>query len=295
MKKYNIGLDIGTTSVGWAVVEDGTQNIMKKSDKALWGVRLFESADTAAGRRVARSTRRRYDRRRERIRLLQKEFKNEICKVDANFFEKLNQSKYHESDKLNKTILLTAEEKRQIREYKRNDSNKTIYHLRKKLIDDPSKEDIRLVYLAIHHIIKYRGNFLHKGNFNVNNLDILGKLKEVFSNLSEEANELSISEDVLNQIDYNELESIIMDESKNDIKVNLKAILNGVTENKKFASEFGKMIVGNKFVIKDLLMIESDSKLSISFDGTEENARVYKFVIDPKNYTLEEAPQTQAN
>ena len=269
MKKYNIGLDIGTTSVGGAVVEDGTQNIMKKSDKALWGVRLFESADTAAGRRVARSTRRRYDRRRERIRLLQKEFKNEICKVDANFFEKLNQSKYHESDKLNKTILLTAEEKRQIREYKRNDSNKTIYHLRKKLIDDPSKEDIRLVYLAIHHIIKYRGNFLHKGNFNVNNLDILGKLKEVFSNLSEEANELSISEDVLNQIDYNELESIIMDESKNDIKVNLKTILNGVTENKKFASEFGKMIVGNKFVIKDLLMIESDSKLSISFDGTD--------------------------
>lgn len=36
-------------------------------------------------------------------------------------------------------------------------------------------------------------------------------------------------------------------------------------------------------------------RVKISFDGTEENARVYKFVIDPKNYTLEEAPQTQAN
>ena len=41
MKKYNIGLDIGTTSVGWAVVEDGTQKIMRKGKKALWGVRLF--------------------------------------------------------------------------------------------------------------------------------------------------------------------------------------------------------------------------------------------------------------
>ena len=30
MKKYNIGLDIGTSSVGWAVVEADTQKIIKK-------------------------------------------------------------------------------------------------------------------------------------------------------------------------------------------------------------------------------------------------------------------------
>lgn len=30
--------------------------------------------------------------------------------------------------------------------------------------------------------------------------------------------------------------------------------------------------------------------LSISFDGTEENERTYKFVIDPDNYTLADAP-----
>ena len=29
-KKYNIGLDIGTTSVGWAVVEADTQKIIRK-------------------------------------------------------------------------------------------------------------------------------------------------------------------------------------------------------------------------------------------------------------------------
>ena len=68
-KKYNIGLDIGTTSVGWAVVEDGNQKIMRKGSKALWGVRLFEEAKTAAERRNFRSTRRRYDRRRNRIKL----------------------------------------------------------------------------------------------------------------------------------------------------------------------------------------------------------------------------------
>ena len=69
-KKYNIGLDIGTTSVGWAVVESETQKILRKGKgnnrKALWGVRLFEEASTAEGRRGFRSTRRRYDRRRNR-------------------------------------------------------------------------------------------------------------------------------------------------------------------------------------------------------------------------------------
>ncbi len=33
--------------------------------------------------------------------------------------------------------------------------------------------------------------------------------------------------------------------------------------------------------------------VKISFDGTEENARLYKFVIDPANYTLESAPALQ--
>jgi len=101
-KKYNLGLDIGTTSVGWAVVESDIQKIIRKGKgknrKALWGVRLFDEAQTAAGRRGFRSTRRRYDRRRQRIKLLQEEFKEEIDKVDNTFFQKLQESKYHEND-----------------------------------------------------------------------------------------------------------------------------------------------------------------------------------------------------
>lgn len=91
-RKYNIGVDIGTTSVGWAVVEAGTQKIIRKGNKNLWGVRLFEEANTAATRRNFRSTRRRYDRRRYRIQLLQEEFSDEIKKVDENFFIKLKES-----------------------------------------------------------------------------------------------------------------------------------------------------------------------------------------------------------
>lgn len=31
-KKYNIGLDIGTNSVGWAIVEPETQKIIRKGN-----------------------------------------------------------------------------------------------------------------------------------------------------------------------------------------------------------------------------------------------------------------------
>ena len=65
--KYSIGLDIGTSSVGWAVVGNNFK-LLKKGNKNMWGSRLFETAETAANRRKNRSTRRRYNKRRERIR-----------------------------------------------------------------------------------------------------------------------------------------------------------------------------------------------------------------------------------
>ena len=171
MENYNIGLDIGTTSVGWAVVNDATNKVMRKGGKALQGVRLFDPAVTAEDRRAKRGTRRRYDRRRERIKLLQDEFKDEINKVDSNFFKKLKESKYTSKDIKNKTVLISMEEEKAIKKY--NQEYPTIYHLRQKLMNYNEQMDIRLVYLAIHHIIKYRGNFIYEGNsFSVNNLNI---------------------------------------------------------------------------------------------------------------------------
>ncbi len=43
----------------------------------------------------------------------------------------------------------------------------TIYHLRKHLMESEQKEDIRLVYLALHNIVKCRGNFIHQDNKNL--------------------------------------------------------------------------------------------------------------------------------
>lgn len=39
--KYYLGLDLGTSSVGWAVT-DSQYQLLRAKGKDLWGVRLFE-------------------------------------------------------------------------------------------------------------------------------------------------------------------------------------------------------------------------------------------------------------
>ncbi len=47
IENYSIGLDIGTSSVGWAVT-DLNNNILKRGNKNMWGARIFNEGDTAA-------------------------------------------------------------------------------------------------------------------------------------------------------------------------------------------------------------------------------------------------------
>ena len=267
LKKYNIGLDIGTSSVGWAVVEEDNQKIIRKGNKALWGVRLFDEADKAEKRRNFRSSRRRYDRRRERIKLLQEEFREEVNKVDTSFFTKLNESKYNEKDAVNKTIILSEKEKNEVNSYLKK--YKTIYHLRNELVENNDKKDIRLVYLAIHHIIKYRGNFNYNiKNFSVNNLNIEKQLINVFDAYFNYIN--NECDDYKDTINIKDLSDSLLLQSKTDLKVEVKKVLveANIFDNK-FVSSFIKMIAGNKFKIADLLSVETDSKLEITFDGTD--------------------------
>lgn len=93
-QEYYIGLDIGTSSVGWAVTDMNYQ-IIKRHGKALWGSRLFASANTAEERRGFRTARRRLDRRNWRINILQELFAEEISKVDSGFHLRMKESKYY--------------------------------------------------------------------------------------------------------------------------------------------------------------------------------------------------------
>lgn len=164
MEKYYLGLDIGTNSVGWAVT-DPSYRLERFRKKDMWGIRLFEQADTAADRRAKRTNRRRLQRRHQRIQLLQELFAEEMARVDDTFFLRLNESKLHLEDKSvqEKYPLFIEKGYTDIDFYQ---EYPTIYHLRKDLMESDQPHDIRLVYLAIHHLLKYRGHFLIDGSLN---------------------------------------------------------------------------------------------------------------------------------
>ena len=169
MKKqeYYIGLDCGTDSVGWAVVKPD-YTVVKKAGKALWGVRLFDEGQPAAERRANRSARRRAGRRKWRLKLLREIFDSEVSSVDPAFFARLNESRYWEDDKkVDGADSLFHDADFTDRDYHKK--YPTIYHLRSDLMTCMEKPDIRLVYLAVAHIIKNRGHFLNEGK----SLDVL--------------------------------------------------------------------------------------------------------------------------
>lgn len=158
IENYYLGLDIGTSSVGWAVTN--TQyDILKFNGKYMWGTRLFPEANTAQERRIHRSSRRRLKRRKERTQILQMLFDEEISKIDPGFFQRLKDSKYYKEDKKEKQINSIFHDKDYSdREY--YEDFPTIYHLRKFLLEGNKPKDIRFVYLALHHILIHRGHFL---------------------------------------------------------------------------------------------------------------------------------------
>lgn len=105
--------------------------------------------------------RRRIERRTQRLYWLRDLFAEEISKVDPAFFERLRESKFLEEDKKSSYPLgrytLFADQNYCDKDY--HQQFPTIYHLRKALIEESGPFDVRLVYLAIHHILKNREHF----------------------------------------------------------------------------------------------------------------------------------------
>lgn len=204
-KDYYLGLDIGTGSVGWAVT-DANYYLKKVHGKTLWGSRLFETAKTAEERRGFRTARRRLLRRRNRIELLQELFAEEIAKVDIGFFHRLKESRYVPEDKTDyfgKTpdlpYTLFVDSDFSDKEYHRK--YPTIYHLRRDIMQKKGKFDSRLVYLAIHHILKHRGHFLFAGK----QLGEIKRFEPAYEGMVKAMEELPINE---------EERSIVIDEEK---------------------------------------------------------------------------------
>lgn len=268
-RKYYIGLDCGTNSVGWAVTDE-EYHLLRRRGKTLWGMRLFDEAKTAAERRGYRSNRRRMARAKRRVKLLQMLFSEEIVKVDPDFYIRLRESLYLEEDKrgfsssdaVSKYTLFNDPNFTDI-DY--HEQYPTIWHLRQAIIDavnDGAKHfDIRLYYLAIEHIVKHRGHFLCNGEIQSG----AGDFGELWNSLCDAADECGI---VVNRDASNEVESLLRQRmSKTDKKKQLTEIMFADNlNNDEYDGDYkllAHLLCGSKVSLGELFDIEADEDLSL--------------------------------
>ncbi|MEL7604443.1 MAG: type II CRISPR RNA-guided endonuclease Cas9 [Sedimentibacter saalensis] len=281
--EYYLGLDIGTDSVGWAVT-DTEYKLQKFNGKALWGIRLFESGKTAEERRIHRSSRRRQQRRVQRIKLLQELFNEEICKVDPGFYQRLQESKFYQEDK-------TIEQPNAVFNdinFKDKDYHKnypTIYHLRKALIEDEKEFDVRLLYLAIHHIIKNRGHFLFEGNSMKN----ISSFQHVFRDLN-----LYLNDELNIYFEFQDLNMVeeILKSKETWVKVKKKKLGELLNADTKQKQSIVSLLSGSVAILSDLfdddsLDDEEINKVNFSDGKYEEIQNQLSDILEDRMYLID--------
>lgn len=301
LKKYYLGLDIGTDSVGWCVTDEN-YNIIKKhayretaKGKSvgvhLWGSRLFSEASDSKARRTNRESRRRLARRRQRILMLQDLFKPEMDKLDPEFFDRLNNSAIHMEDKpegIRYDGLLfpskyTAGTLTDSSFYK---AYPTIYHLRKEMREHPEqKYDLREIYLVTAHSIKYRGNFLTEGEMKPvgsdwqSVLDGFNQINSFIDAINEEKGD-DLVHDLKFEIDESKAKKLLAefrDENRSGHLFDEEGkILN---DNKKFTSKDSRSQILNginggtctlgKLFVDQIEMDEDTAKIKIDFGSDD--------------------------
>lgn len=305
-KKYYIGLDLGTSSVGWAATDEN-YNFLRLKGKTAWGARIFSEAVDCKGRKSFRSSKRRIARRKYRLLLLKNLFAEEMAKVDKTFFLRLENSTYWAEDKakdaegndLGKTLIFkTTEEERKFHE-----TYPTTWHLRKKLVDNDEQalSDLRLVYLAIHHIMKYRGNFLNDGTKDNEepSKDTIDRINVILNLLEAKDNESEVSDNItyISKESYSELIEILENKNLNKTKKQdeIKKLFKNVDKTnediKVYIDLFKTLVTGGVFSVKKIN--EEYDKLKIDFNnGFDDNAdeiskalgEAYELVLIAKTY-----------
>jgi CRISPR-associated endonuclease Csn1 len=269
--EYYLGLDIGTDSVGWAVT-DKNYEILRFKGKAMWGVHLFDGGKTAEDRRMHRAARRRLERRKWRLNLLRGLFEEEIAKTDPLFFERLDESNFVSEDREHK------QHNSLFNDPSFNDKSlfekyPTIYHLREDMMKTSEKPDIRLVYLACHHIVKYRGHFLYE-NISDGEIPEFGSL---FRSVIDELNEVCGTEISTDNVS-GEIEMILLNGSLGvREKANELGRLITSVDASKGVSEFVNLISGGTCKLREIFDPEGDDDdlkdEKLKFSDTDWEAR----------------------
>lgn len=285
-KRYSIGLDIGVASVGWSCMTPDFR-ILKHNGRYAMGVREFESAETAETRRMQRGTRRGYNRRIKRLQLLQQTV-SPLFKNDPSYFIESNEKEKHfwrnsnhfENNSLSETL-----------NYLKMNNKKypTIYHLRSALLEGGEKFHPRLIYLALHNLVKYRGHFL---NENMNWKD--GEGKETLQTLlSDYFNELTAHYYNNKEFNYKDYEGLI-EILENNYLTNADKRKNILEIVGKDLKEPVSLVLGLKanvaklFPESDQLTLYKEEKLGINFTD-EDITEVVDKLTDKERLLVEKA------
>ncbi|MHA8263633.1 type II CRISPR RNA-guided endonuclease Cas9 [Lactobacillaceae bacterium Melli_B3] len=146
----------------------------------------------------------------------------------------------------------------------------TIYHLRNALIHEHKQFDLRAIYLAMHHIVKYRGNFLDTtpvDQFKTDNIPFSEYLttlnqdfKEIIDDLDNEVIKVSNANQIKDELLSTDIKNF--DKQKSvakllDVKQGNKGVNKTTTD---IMKEISKALLGNKVKLNILLHLPVDPK-----------------------------------
>lgn len=280
---------MGTASVGWAVT-DKNYHLERAKGKDLWGVRLFETAKTAAERREYRVARRRRQREVVRMGMLRSFFDEAINEVDPGFFARLDDSKFHmeeRSENNKQKFALFADcgytDADYYKEYP------TIFHLRKELLESGEPHDVRLIYLAIANLYKRRGHFLDAALGEESDSDSMSLLCENLRSICQE-----LEFDLPSNVDANILEEKLGTKGISRKKMSEDVCkLWQITKKSKNLYAMVCLVCGLSVKITDLLdgrevIDEEHKKLALCFRDSyyEENSEEVHSVIGDEYWEL---------
>ena len=213
MSDYFLGLSMGTKAVGWAVTDTGYR-LLRRKGKDMWGVRLFDEAESSSKRRSFRVSRRLRQRQKERIGYVREVFAPAINAVDPDFYGRLDDSFYDIEDK----AICQPNSHFADPDYTDKDyfgQFPTVFHLRQELVHNTEPHDVRLVFLAVLNIFKHRGNFL-SANLSEDDEEMV-PIDEIYSSLAEKSinlpssvdmarlKEILAADDISNSLRYDQL------------------------------------------------------------------------------------------
>lgn len=144
MSNYEIGLAVGRDAVGYAVIEKSGK-LARFKGKSMWGI-----SHTGIAEQMLLYQSPTLD---DSIETLRELFSDRLAVLDSDFLFRVRSGAAAEDgfDGIPSLMGQTFDKKTYLK------SCPTVYHLRKQLLTSQKRADLRLVYLALHHILKHGG------------------------------------------------------------------------------------------------------------------------------------------